>query len=260
MIKITPGLVSITFRDLEVKEVIDLTKRAGLKAIEWGGDVHVPHGDLKRAKEVGQMTREAGLQVAAYGSYYRVGVSEHDGLSFESVLESAQALGASSIRVWPGNKGSEESDSPYRDWVTEELKRISEMATPARIRVALEYHAGTLTDTNASARQLLDDVNDRNCLTLWQPPNGKEFEYCLEGLRMMLPELLNIHVFHWWPDIKNRFPLEEGRDRWIPYFKQAVECNRSFYALLEFVKDDDPEQLVRDAATLKRWIDEVLSE
>ena len=78
-----PGLVSITFRSLSPQDVIQLVKDAKLRAIEWGGDIHVPHGDLKQAKQVCAQTEEAGLQVAAYGSYYRVGESEREGLAFE---------------------------------------------------------------------------------------------------------------------------------------------------------------------------------
>ena len=34
-----PGLVSITFRPLSPREIVDLVAEAGLKAIEWGGVV-----------------------------------------------------------------------------------------------------------------------------------------------------------------------------------------------------------------------------
>ena len=67
------GLVSITFRRLSPREIVKLVKKSGLEGIEWGGDVHVPHGDLSVAREVATMTQEEGLVVAAYGSYYRVG-------------------------------------------------------------------------------------------------------------------------------------------------------------------------------------------
>jgi 3-dehydroshikimate dehydratase len=45
---IHPGLVSVTFRKLTPVEVAGLVKKGGLKSIEWGGDIHVPHGDLAR--------------------------------------------------------------------------------------------------------------------------------------------------------------------------------------------------------------------
>jgi len=69
---IFPGLVSITFRKLSPEQIIELVRKAGLSGIEWGGDIHVPHGDIARAKEVKSMTKEAGLRVAVYGSYYHL--------------------------------------------------------------------------------------------------------------------------------------------------------------------------------------------
>ncbi len=62
-----PGLVSITFRQLTAAEIIALMTQAGLAAIEWGGDIHVPHGDEAQARAVARMGADAGLHVAAYG-------------------------------------------------------------------------------------------------------------------------------------------------------------------------------------------------
>ena len=97
-----PGLVSISFRKLSWQDTLSLAKTAGLEAIEWGGDVHVPHGDVALAREVGEATRAAGLEVAAYGSYYRLGEPAPD---FSDVLASAKALGAPIIRIWAGSYG-----------------------------------------------------------------------------------------------------------------------------------------------------------
>ncbi|MDD5482315.1 MAG: hypothetical protein PHP98_01495 [Kiritimatiellae bacterium] len=44
------GLTSVTFRKLSCRKVAALVKKAGLAAIEWGGEVHVPHGDIARGK------------------------------------------------------------------------------------------------------------------------------------------------------------------------------------------------------------------
>ena len=40
-----PGLCSVTMRQLGVEEVAKLAAESGLRAIEWGGDIHVPPGD-----------------------------------------------------------------------------------------------------------------------------------------------------------------------------------------------------------------------
>src|SRR5512137_1553394 len=111
---IKPGLLSITFRKHSPADIIALVRQAQLTSIEWGGDVHVPHGDLARAGEVARQTTDAGLQVSAYGSYYRLGQSETAGLPFEKVLETAVALGAPTIRVWAGTVGSQQADAQQR--------------------------------------------------------------------------------------------------------------------------------------------------
>src|SRR5690554_3364232 len=105
---ITLGLVSISFRQLTPQQIVELVKKSGLKGIEWGGDKHVPHGDVDIATKVRRLTEQAGLEVAAYGSYYRAGVSEKDGLSFDKVLDCAVILGTKKIRVWAGNKDSQD--------------------------------------------------------------------------------------------------------------------------------------------------------
>ena len=103
------GLVSITFRKLSPAQIVDLVCRAGLEGIEWGGDVHVPHGEVARAREVGRITSDAGLAVASYGSYYRAGHGE--GAPFETILQTAAELKAPLIRVWAGIKGSADADA-----------------------------------------------------------------------------------------------------------------------------------------------------
>ena len=67
------GLVSVTYRRLPAEAVVRLAKDAGLACIEWGSDVHVPETDPAGARRVGEFTRAAGLSVASYGTYYRLG-------------------------------------------------------------------------------------------------------------------------------------------------------------------------------------------
>jgi len=67
-----------------------------MRAIEWGGDVHVPTGDLAGAREVAARCGDAGIAVEAYGSYFRASGE------FGPVLETAVALGAPRVRVRAG--------------------------------------------------------------------------------------------------------------------------------------------------------------
>ena len=251
---LTTGLVSITFRKLVPADIIALVRQAGLTGIEWGGDVHVPHGDLGRAREVCQRTRDAGLAVAAYGSYYRINQSAATGLRFETVLDTAIALGAPTIRVWAGPRGSAQADTAYRTVIASEARRIADLAQAAGITVASEYHDGTLTDTAASAQTMLREIQHPNFLTFWQPHNGLPVEPNLAGLRAILPQLANVHCFHWLPPHNERRPLAEGAAVWQQYFATVKSSGREHCVLLEFVVGDEPANFLRDAATLRQLV------
>jgi sugar phosphate isomerase/epimerase len=253
------GLVSITFRKLSVEEIVALVKKSGLSGIEWGGDVHVPVGYIEEAERVCALTESAGLKVAAYGSYYRAGVSENEGMEFASVLETAVALGAPVIRVWAGNKASDDIAREERNAIVDDLKRICNMAEEKAIGVSCEYHCNTLTDTTESAVRLLEELKGSNVKFYWQPPNGQSLEYCFDGFEKVAENVTNIHTFHWAvEDGKNiRKPLADGRGLWIKYLALAAKIEGERFALIEFVENDEPDNFIADAKILKSWLDKV---
>ena len=250
-----PGLVSITFRQLTPAQIVSLVAQAGLNAIEWGGDVHAPHGDLAAARALRHMTADGGLKVAAYGSYYRV--SHADTGPFEDVLESAVELGAPSIRVWAGRQGSAEADETYWAQVVEDSRHIAELGAAAGVRIDYEFHNKTLTDTNEAAVKLLTQVAHDNLKCYWQPPRYSALDYNLSGLDAVQPWLQNVHAFTWHRVTGERCALADGADDWRRYLDKIAaatpdEMNR--LVLLEFVQDDEPENFVRDAQTLRSWL------
>ncbi|RFC45621.1 MAG: Sugar phosphate isomerase/epimerase [Verrucomicrobia bacterium] len=251
---ISTGLVSITFRQLTPAEIVALVSQAGLRGIEWGGDIHVPHGNVACAREVRALTQEAGLAVAAYGSYYRAGASEAAGLSFASVLDTAVELGAPLIRVWAGPAGSASASPGLRAQVVTDLRRIAALAGAARVGVSLEFHNGTLTDTAPSTVQLLAEVDHPNLSTYWQPTLDQDPAAGLRDLRSLLPQLTHVHVFHWRAGTTDRLPLADGAARWRSFLDLAVTAPGDRYAMLEFVEGDAPVNFLRDAATLKSWL------
>jgi 3-dehydroshikimate dehydratase len=237
---LVPGLVSVTFRQLRPAEIIDLVVRCGLGAVEWGGDVHVPTGEPAVAREVRLRCADAGIDVEAYGSYYRA-----DG-DFGPVLETAFALGAPRIRVWAGRAGS--ADEEDRGAVVRGLQHAVEAAGVAGVEVAVEYHAGTLTDTLGSALRLLGEVPGLR--SYWQPPVGSSLLDALAAVPALRP--VAAHVFSW-DDHGNRLPLAARATLWEPVLA-ALRQAGTRHALLEFVVDDDPLAFVRDAAVLRDWL------
>ena len=248
------GLVSVTFRQLSCEEIVELVSQAKLAGIEWGGDVHVPHGDVARAKEVGRITREAGLQVAAYGSYF----NRADGVTFGQVVDSAAALVAPTIRIWAGKTGSAETSDADRAALVAEARRAADLAQAAGITLSYEWHSHTLTDTNESAVRLLEEIGHENVRFYWQPALGKDEEYCMAGLQGIIDKLTNVHVYNW-ESVEGRPARQElagGEKQWREYFEVVNSTERDHFALLEFVREDSPDQFGRDAATLRRWLGE----
>lgn len=252
---LTTGLLSITFRKKTPAEIIELTARAGLNGIEWGGDIHVPPGDQAAARSIGQRTRDAGLAVAAYGSYYRCEPGTDPKTAFRPVLATALALGAPLIRVWPGTVGSEAFTSDARSELIDHSRTIADMAAAEGLTIASEYHGGTITDTPASAQAFLEDINHPNYRSLWQPPVGMTPDLCCQALLDLLHFVANVHVFHWGDTPNDRFPLQDGAAIWRRYLDILRTSGRAHACLLEFVRNDDPDQFLEDAIALKRTVE-----
>jgi 3-dehydroshikimate dehydratase len=249
--KLHPDLVSVTFRKFSVPEIVNLCVEAKLEGIEWGGDIHVPAGDIQRAKETRQLTIDHGLQVAAYGSYYRLGTHA---APFEPVLETAHALGSPTIRVWAGTVDSQYASEAYREEIVLESRSIAGLAEEAGISISYEFHPQTLTDTAESAVRLLQAVGHPNVRTLWQPPIGTSTEENVDGLSKVLPWLGNVHVFHWFPKYE-RHPLSNGKDDWKKYISLLRSDDKDRFLLLEFVQDDALTCFQQDASTLLQWLE-----
>ncbi|WP_431880317.1 sugar phosphate isomerase/epimerase family protein [Micromonospora marina] len=250
---ISPGLVSVTFRQLVPAEVVALARAAGLAGIEWGGDVHVPPGDDGTARRVADLTADAGLAVSGYGSYYRLGHSATEGLAPEAVVRTAGLLGAPVIRVWAGRRPSIEADDAYRAGVVEDARRVADLAGAAGLTVAFEYHRNTLTDTRDSTARLLDALVGLPVRTLWQPQPERDRAENLADLRAVLPHLADLHVFAWTPQ-RQRLPLRVQHADWTAYLAVAGSVPGRRYASLEFVVDDDPGLLPADAETLRQLL------
>ena len=247
-----PGLVTVTFRQLSPEEIIAVAKSAGLEVLEWGGDVHVPAGDTRRAREVAALTRHAGLETICYGSYYRVGHEGEGGKpGFADVLATAVALGAPSIRVWAGTRGSDAADETFFRRVCDDATRIADLAAKQGVRIAFEFHDGTLNDNAESSAKLLAALPHPNIDTLWQPLVSLDAEQRNRSLDIVLPRLAHVHVFHWLPgDPIDRRPMSEGKDLWREWLEVMHSAERRPDCLLEFVRGDDPANLGLDAAAL----------
>lgn len=243
------GLCSVTFRILGHNKIIELCKKAGLKYIEWGEDVHVPRTNLQNAEDVKNETLQNGLKCVSYGSYYKCNGDIDD---FREISNVCRILGANTIRVWAGQKDSENvSEKEFNELVLT-VKECALIAQKHGQVLAFEFHHGTYCNTPESALKLIKAVNEKNVKTYWQPMYwlvGMEQQERInenkKSIKVLKDYILNVHVYHWVGT--NRCPLSDGANEWREYIK-ILPKNSVYY--IEFVMGNTEQQFFNDINTL----------
>lgn len=239
-------MTSVTFRKMNVDEILSITKQAGLDGIEWGGDLHVPAGAISFAEDISEKCRVQQIEILSYGSYYRAG---HD-KDFTPVLKTAIALGAKTIRVWAGKANYADTARDEYIEIVSHLKSAVSMAHTFQINIALEYHRGTLTEDITGTAAILNDVPGLRCY--WQPNPDIALEEQLFEIDCLGSRLSNIHVFQWTKgDIAH--PLCKGETQWRSRIEHINACPGEHHMIMEFVKGGTEAQFLEDAAILRGW-------
>lgn len=249
-----PALCTVTFRGLRPGAIVPIAVEAGLAAIEWAGDVHVPPGDDAVAQSVGRLTRDARMAIS-YGSY--VAPPSDDLATFSKTLATAKFLGASNIRIWPGTRGRDSADysDAERRAAASLIREMGEEASNHGVTVSLEYHPNSLTDETSSALSLIEMVAHENVYLYWQPRPGLPLDEALTEIALIGPHVSHIHVFAW-DESRNRFPLATAADYWrsVLAAMPASRWKKQRFAMLEFVTGDYPDAFLADAATLRELL------
>ena len=261
-----PGLCTVTLRESSVPDVVEVAAAAGVTALEWAGDVHVPHGDHGAAERAAAASAAAGLEVVSYGSYLFLDASTDSHV--DEVLDTAVTLGAPGVRVWCGYGIHPDASADERLVVTRAASLAASAAADRGLHLTVEFHGGTLTATAVSARRLLDDVGSPVLFSAWQPPywSPRSPDDELADLALIGPELSHVHVYDWDPD-GTRHPLRVGADRWVGRLRAARAAGAAAVgagvprsALIEFVPHDDPGSLPAEVSSLRTCLDRALSD
>lgn len=238
------GLVSISFRNIDVEAIIKYAKDAGLSCIEWGSDVHAPNDDVKKLDKIVELQNRYGIKCCSYGTYFRLG--KNDITQLQSYIDAAKALGTDILRLWCGDKNSEDYTSEEKTALFEECKAAADIAKKNGVVLCMECHNNTYTNTKEAAFELMHAVNSEHFRMYWQPNQFRSEAENTEYAKLISPYTENIHVFNWKGDEK--FPLCEAKEVWRKYLT-CFKSNKTL--LLEFMPDGKIESLKKEAATLK---------
>ena len=237
------GLVSVSFRSESPETVIKAAKAAGLSCIEWGSDVHAPCGDEDRLREIAGLQKQYGITCCSYGTYFRLGIDPIEEL--QVYIRAAKLLGTDVLRLWAGKQSPWDFSEEEKEKLFAHSRAAAQMAERAGVKLCLECHMKTYTETAESALELLQTVDSSAFQMYWQPNQRRTTEENAENAWKLKNYVNHIHVFQW--KGKDRFPLRNGIDEWKTYL---VNLPGDHALLLEFMPDDRLESLGMEAAAL----------
>lgn len=238
------GLCSISFRDKSPEEILSAMKNAGLSYIEWGSDVHAPKGDVEKINKIIKLQKKYRIECSSYGTYFRLGETPIEEL--EEYIATAKSLGTDILRLWCGNKNSEDYTEIEKTALFAACKMAAEIAEKEDVTLCMECHNGTYTNSKESAIELMKNVNSKYFRMYWQPNQLRSEEENIQYAKLLSKYTENIHVFNWKGNEK--YPLKEATDVWKSYLS-CFEKNKNL--LLEFMPDDKIETLRSEADALK---------
>ncbi len=239
------GVASVTFRNKTLAEVVEIAKNAGVDYIEWGGDVHVKSVD--DAKKARALCEENGIKICSYGSYYRVGSRDAD--EWKSVCEIASEMGASTVRVWLGNKDSEKTSDEEYNILFDDLKSMCAVAGEYGIVVSPECHDNTFNNNTDAFLKLKNELCADNFKTYFQSRYFR-FEYDIDRIERTFDYIENVHISYRDLAKEQRF-RKKDRAYLDKLLKKLSEKNFGGVVLVEFTKGSKEKNFFKDIKRLK---------
>lgn len=239
------GVASVTFRNKTVPEIVEIAHNAGVDYIEWGSDVHVKTPEeAQKAKELCDLS---GVKISSYGSYYRVGSCYLT--KWEQICKNASIMGASSVRVWLGNKDSEKTNQEEYTIILEDCKNICDIAKEYSLLVCPECHDNTFNNNTDAIIRLRNDLNRDNFKTYFQSRYFR-FDYDIDRIERTFEFIENVHVSY--RDLKREQRFRKKDKKYLDkLLKKLSDMNFSGIVILEFTTADKEKNFIEDIKKLK---------
>jgi sugar phosphate isomerase/epimerase len=190
-----------------VPEALALFATAGLDAAEViyqdGYRSGLPLGDRRSAQEARRASDDLGIPIVGMTPYttginalddnqWRTAVDE-----FRSAIEIAQIVGADRLRVYAGSWQPDQPDHPaHWNQLVAALRTLAPEASDAGIRLCVENHFGTMTQSAAKTARLVREVGHPAVRVLYDQANltFTHDEPYAEALRIQGDLVAHVHV------------------------------------------------------------------
>jgi len=264
------GISSVCYRNAKAETIIDSARAAGLGGIEWSADTHAPHGDSRKAEILMMATLRAGLTVSAYGSFYRLGMNESGGASFETVLQTARHLQAPVIRIWAATdperykslRKKKSLSGAAREMTRDQTAGIETLISQARgladaagkfgITLCMEPHDSSLVHDYGMLETLVVGTGHPFFKACWTPMNTLDFSAIHASVERLAPLVSLTHFRAELPLLETEtIPQESPCLAMLSRMAEKERgSNLDSWALIEYVEDDSPQTLAENARRL----------
>lgn len=241
------GLCSVTFRKKSVEQVVEIAKKAGIDAIEWGADVHVK--TIEDARKAKALCDDSKIAISSYGSY--VNSADYDENKWDETCRIAKELGASSVRIWLGRKNSEETNEAEYQLLLENTAKMCSIARDYGLDVCPECHDHTFNNNTDAFLKICEDIDEDNFKTYFQSRYFR-MEYDLDRIDRTYPYIRDVHVSY--RDLKREQYFRKKNPDYLDILLKkfrAMDFNGT--VLIEFVRYDSEKQLVSDAEKIRSY-------
>ncbi|MDF2715207.1 MAG: hypothetical protein K0R28_2132 [Paenibacillus sp.] len=185
-----------------LEEIVSVAKEVGFQGLElregeaW--TIHIGLTPVERMKAL-QSVREAGLTITDIASSVCFTGNEGDAEQFshfQKVVELAHDLGARGVRVFLGyftyRRDQAVPDIPYENLVNQ-LRQACDYSAAHGVQVWIETH--NEFSTGRILRRLLDDVNRRNCVVIYDVIHPlEEGEAPADTIALLGSQCVHVHI------------------------------------------------------------------
>lgn len=243
--KLKIGVASVTFRNKTMEDVVAIAKNAGVGYIEWGADVHVK--SLDDASKAKKLCDENEIVISSYGSYYRAGSNNKP--EWKKICQIAKAMGASSVRVWLGNKDSEKTSEEEYATLLEDLKSMCCVAKEYDLLVCPECHDNTYNNSTCAIIKLKNDLGEDNFKTYFQSRYFR-FDYDIDRIEKTFGFIENVHVSY--RDLKKEQHFRKKDKMYLHrLLEKFVSMDFDGIIIIEFVDGSKESVFVQDVEKLR---------
>lgn len=189
---------------------------------------------VEQAPAIKAMCEEAGVQIAALGTYTRC--NEYD--KAEAALKAAAAMGCKKIRISPYMYDGSQNYKELFDKAREDYKVLEGLAKKYGVKVNLEMHMNTISASASAARRLVDGLDSNYIGVVYDVGNMvyEGYEKYQAGLEILGDYLDHVHIKSaaW----VQKGTLGDGTAQWevqaMPLDKGSVDFRAFLKALKKF--------------------------